>query len=55
MYVLRAKPGKNISKAPTGTDTVRRYRCGGGGLLNAISESVQTGDIIRVHMFIKYG
>lgn len=54
MYVLGAKPGKNISKAPTGTDTVMRYRCG-GGLLNAISESVQTGDIIRVHMFIKYG
>lgn len=64
LYISRPEPrGEHLKKLPftsppTGTDTVKRYRCGGGGgggLLDGISVSVQTGNIIRVHMVVKYG
>lgn len=32
----------------------KTYRCGSGPLLNGIRANVQTGNIIWVHMFIKY-
>lgn len=38
-----------LTAPPRSTDTVKWYRCGGGGLLNGISVSMQTGNII-VHV-----
>lgn len=53
--------GRTFQKLPTtalpgGEDKAKRYRCGvSDELLNGISVIVETGNIIRLHMFIKYG